>query len=131
MAASTPVTATDVSTAAIVSGRKKWWLPAMKRAHASLRTTLWRSRVDGHELVRPIGAHLCLADNVHVDLPDAVDRARRLLRRASACDGRELDWLTGKLATDGNKWKVTFFHHPPFSSGGRHGSDEKMREFKT
>ena len=43
-------------------------------------------------------------------------------------DKRQLDWLTGKLATDGNKWKVTFFHHPPFSSGGRHGSDEKMRE---
>ena len=43
-------------------------------------------------------------------------------------DKRQLDWLTGKLAGDGNKWKVTFFHHPPFSSGGRHGSDEKMRE---
>ena len=43
-------------------------------------------------------------------------------------DKRQLDWLTGKLATDGNKWKITFFHHPPFSSGGRHGSDEKMRE---
>lgn len=43
-------------------------------------------------------------------------------------DKRQMDWLTGKLATDGNKWKVAFFHHPPFSSGGRHGSDEKIRE---
>ena len=43
-------------------------------------------------------------------------------------DKRQLDWLTGKLAGDGTKWKIAFFHHPPFSSGGRHGSDEKMRE---
>lgn len=43
-------------------------------------------------------------------------------------DKRQLDWLIGKLAGDGNKWKIAFFHHPPFSSGGRHGSDEKMRE---
>lgn len=43
-------------------------------------------------------------------------------------DKRQLDWLTSKLATDGTKWKIAFFHHPPYSSGGRHGSDEKMRE---
>jgi DNA-binding SARP family transcriptional activator len=79
-----------------------WLSSSEERAHASLRTTLWRSRVDGHELVRSVGAHLCLAEHVHVDLPDAVDRARRLMRRASACEDRELDWLTraGDLLPD-------------------------------
>ncbi|HKP69515.1 MAG TPA: metallophosphoesterase [Pyrinomonadaceae bacterium] len=43
-------------------------------------------------------------------------------------DKRQLDWLTSKLAADTNKWKIAYFHHPPFSSGGRHGSDEKIRE---
>jgi hypothetical protein len=43
-------------------------------------------------------------------------------------DKRQMDWLVGKLAGDGNKWKIAFFHHPPYSSGGRHGSDEKIRE---
>ena len=43
-------------------------------------------------------------------------------------DKRQLDWLISKLAGDANKWKIAFFHHPPFSSGGRHGSDEKIRE---
>jgi 3',5'-cyclic AMP phosphodiesterase CpdA len=43
-------------------------------------------------------------------------------------DKRQMDWLIAKLAADANKWKIAFFHHPPFSSGGRHGSDEKMRE---
>jgi 3',5'-cyclic AMP phosphodiesterase CpdA len=43
-------------------------------------------------------------------------------------DKRQMDWLIAKLALDGTKWKIAFFHHPPYSSGGRHGSDEKMRE---
>jgi 3',5'-cyclic AMP phosphodiesterase CpdA len=43
-------------------------------------------------------------------------------------DKRQLDWITSKLAGDTNKWKIAFFHHPPYSSGGRHGSDEKIRE---
>ena len=43
-------------------------------------------------------------------------------------DKRQLDWLTSKLAGDTNKWKIAFFHHPPFSSGGRHGSDEQLRQ---
>lgn len=43
-------------------------------------------------------------------------------------DKRQLDWLTSKLIADQNKWKIAFFHHPPFSSGGRHGSDKSIRE---
>ena len=42
-------------------------------------------------------------------------------------DKKQLDWLTSKLASDTNKWRVAFFHHPPYSSGGRHGSDEEVR----
>jgi len=43
-------------------------------------------------------------------------------------DKRQLDWITEKLAADTNKWKVAFFHHPPYSSAKFHGSDDKMRE---
>lgn len=42
-------------------------------------------------------------------------------------DKKQLDWLTQTLQADTNKWKIAFFHHPPFSSGGFHGSDTKMR----
>ena len=42
-------------------------------------------------------------------------------------DKKQLDWLTEQLAKDPNKWRVAFFHHPPYSSGGRHGSDEDVR----
>ncbi len=43
-------------------------------------------------------------------------------------DKKQIDWLNEKLATDTSTWKVAFFHHPPYSSGGKHGSDTKLRE---
>jgi len=43
-------------------------------------------------------------------------------------DKRQLDWLVAELTKDTSKWKIAFFHHPPFSSGGRHGSDKEIRQ---
>ncbi|HSK64229.1 MAG TPA: metallophosphoesterase [Pyrinomonadaceae bacterium] len=43
-------------------------------------------------------------------------------------DKRQVEWLKNKLATDTAEWKIAFFHHPPYSSGGAHGSDTKLRE---
>jgi hypothetical protein len=43
-------------------------------------------------------------------------------------DKRQVDWLKDKLATDTSSWKIAFLHHPPYSSGGKHGSDTKLRE---
>jgi hypothetical protein len=43
-------------------------------------------------------------------------------------DKKQVDWFNEKLATDTATWKIAFFHHPPYSSGGTHGSDTKLRE---
>lgn len=43
-------------------------------------------------------------------------------------DKRQLKWLEGELAKDTSEWKIAFFHHPPYSSGGKHGSDMGLRE---
>lgn len=43
-------------------------------------------------------------------------------------DKRQVDWLKDKLPTDPATWKIAFFHHPPYSSGGKHGSDAGLRE---
>jgi predicted MPP superfamily phosphohydrolase len=43
-------------------------------------------------------------------------------------DQAQLDWLAKELAASGSDWKIVFFHHPIYSSGGRHGSDEQLRE---
>lgn len=41
---------------------------------------------------------------------------------------KQLDWFIAELEKDDAPWKVAFFHHPPYSSGGRHGSAEEIRE---
>jgi hypothetical protein len=43
-------------------------------------------------------------------------------------DKKQLQWLEGKLKADTSNWKVAFFHHPPYSSGGKHGSEVDLRE---
>lgn len=43
-------------------------------------------------------------------------------------DKKQVDWLNDKLATDRSTWKIAYFHHPPYSSGGKHGSDTKLRQ---
>jgi hypothetical protein len=43
-------------------------------------------------------------------------------------DKKQLEWLESELAKDTSDWKIAFFHHPPYSSGGKHGSDKQLRE---
>jgi predicted phosphodiesterase len=43
-------------------------------------------------------------------------------------DPSQLQWLEKELAASGSDWKIVFFHHPLYSSGGTHGSDTKLRE---
>ena len=43
-------------------------------------------------------------------------------------DKTQLKWFEDELAKDTTEWKVAFFHHPPYSSGGKHGSDKDLRE---
>jgi hypothetical protein len=43
-------------------------------------------------------------------------------------DKAQLDWLDKELNASGSDWKVVYFHHPIYSSGGRHGSDEELRQ---
>ncbi|HEX8502178.1 MAG TPA: metallophosphoesterase [Pyrinomonadaceae bacterium] len=43
-------------------------------------------------------------------------------------DKKQLAWFEEKLKADTADWKVAFFHHPPYSSGGKHGSSSGLRE---
>lgn len=43
-------------------------------------------------------------------------------------DKRQIKWMEDELAKDTKKWKICFFHHPPYSSGGKHGSSEELRK---
>jgi hypothetical protein len=43
-------------------------------------------------------------------------------------DKAQLKWLEDELAKETSEWKICFFHHPPYSSGGKHGSDTALRK---
>lgn len=43
-------------------------------------------------------------------------------------DKRQVKWLEDELVKDTSEWKIAFFHHPPYSSGGKHGSSSGVRE---
>jgi hypothetical protein len=40
----------------------------------------------------------------------------------------QIEWLQKELEGSREDWKIAFFHHPLYSSGGRHGSDLDLRE---
>ena len=42
-------------------------------------------------------------------------------------DKRQVKWLDEELAKDTSEWKIVFLHHPPYSSGGKHGSSSGVR----
>lgn len=43
-------------------------------------------------------------------------------------DKRQVKWMEEELAKDTSAWKIMFLHHPPYSSGGKHGSSSGVRE---
>jgi calcineurin-like phosphoesterase family protein len=43
-------------------------------------------------------------------------------------DKGQVKWLEDELSKDTSKWKIAFFHHPPYSSGKKHGSDTELKE---
>ena len=40
----------------------------------------------------------------------------------------QIAWLEKELKASNEDWKVAVFHHPLYSSGGRHGSDLQLRQ---
>lgn len=40
----------------------------------------------------------------------------------------QLKWIEEELKGSNEDWKICFFHHPIYSSGGRHGSDVELRK---
>jgi len=40
----------------------------------------------------------------------------------------QVDWIKSELSSTNDDWKIVAFHHPLYSSGGRHGSDVKLRQ---
>ena len=42
-------------------------------------------------------------------------------------DPKQLQWIDNELKNSRDDWKIVYFHHPLYSSGGRHGSEVDLR----
>lgn len=43
-------------------------------------------------------------------------------------DRDQIAWLRRELDASGSDWKIAYFHHPLYSSGGTHGSEVDLRQ---
>ena len=59
--------------------------------------------------------------------PKAKGNVRFFALDSNYMDKPQVQWLEKELAASGSDWKICFFHHPIYSSGGAHGSDVQLR----
>ena len=57
----------------------------------------------------------------------AVGHVRFFVIDTNSLDPRQLQWLEGALQSSREAWKISYFHHPLYSSAGRHGSGIDVR----
>jgi predicted phosphodiesterase len=53
--------------------------------------------------------------------------ARFFVLDSNYMDQPQLKWLEEQLSRSTDRWKIAYFHHPLYSSGGRHGSEDDLR----
>src|SRR5258705_3498717 len=64
-------------------------------------------------------------ERYHTSKP--ADGVRFFALDSTYMDEKQLKWFEEQLVASGSEWKIAFFHHPPYSSGETHGSDETLR----
>ena len=60
--------------------------------------------------------------------PDSKQSVRFFVLESSYLRPEQVAWFEQELKDSNSDWKIPYFHHPPYSSGERHGSDTQMRE---
>lgn len=65
-------------------------------------------------------------DNVHLFVLNS-DSAAGHEPDGTMNNSIQANWLMAKLSASNSKWKIVYFHHPAYSSGGTHGSSAWMQ----
>ena len=56
------------------------------------------------------------------------DNVRFFVLDTDYVDPKQREWIERELKNSTDDWKIVYFHHPLYSSGGRHGSEPDLRE---
>jgi predicted MPP superfamily phosphohydrolase len=60
--------------------------------------------------------------------PDTKQSVRFFVLESSYLRPEQVAWFEQELKSSDSDWKIPYFHHPPYSSGERHGSDTQLRD---
>jgi len=60
--------------------------------------------------------------------PTSKQSVRFFVLESSYLNPEQIAWFEKELQASDSDWKIPYFHHPPYSSGERHGSDTQMRD---
>jgi predicted MPP superfamily phosphohydrolase len=60
--------------------------------------------------------------------PDTKQSVRFFVLESSYLTPDQVAWFEQELKSSDSDWKIPYFHHPPYSSGERHGSDPQVRK---
>ena len=60
--------------------------------------------------------------------PDTKQSVRFFVLESSYLTPDQVVWFEKELKDSNSDWKIPYFHHPPYSSGERHGSDPQVRK---
>ena len=60
--------------------------------------------------------------------PSLTHSVRFFALESTYLDPQQIAWFEKELKASDSDWKIPYFHHPPYSSGDRHGSDTRLRE---
>jgi len=60
--------------------------------------------------------------------PSTKQSVRFFALESSYLNPEQIAWFEKELKDSDSDWKIPYFHHPPYSSGERHGSDTQMRQ---
>lgn len=69
-----------------------------------------------------------MGDQLYYSFKAPLQSVRFFALESTYMEPQQLVWLEKELKSSGDDWKIAFFHHPLYSSAGRHGSDIQLRK---
>ena len=72
--------------------------------------------------------HFNMEGNLYYSFKAPKQDVRFFALESTYPEPEQIEWVENELKGSGEDWKIMFFHHPLYSSGGRHGSDVRLRE---
>lgn len=67
-------------------------------------------------------------DELYYSFKAPAESVRFFALESTYPEPKQILWLEKELKSSNEDWKIVYFHHPLYSSAGRHGSDTQLRE---